>query len=358
MEKKRTDCIASRALLRYEKSVGDSLLLSLTFFLLFGSCFALAIVGLDFSLLGILLIGLPALLSMQLMVLRPKKEEGLSNRESFLGFRLYFTFYFGVYRFWLSLLKALLILVLAALVSGFSLFHILSVASPSFVEAVSSFSSLATQPETTVETLYDALSSSKPLLDYCNWVAVVSLFFGGYWFFHEIGRNTFNTYVRSFLGGVPSRAANAIFSDFFRQERKGFYKEYYKANWLAIILFALGYAGGAVFGVLVMGSASYGIAFGFIAACLLLSPYLPYFFYVMDEIAKAKEKTLVSYAIKEAEAALEMTPLDDSTQQENREKLQKYIADLKRKIEESENEKQAEMKDDSSSEDDDPSLRD
>ena len=352
MEKRKTD-IAHLALSRYKKSVGDSLLLSLTFFLLFGSCFALALVGIDLSLLAILLIGLPALLSMQLMVLRPKKEDGPTNRESFMGFRLYFTFYLGVYRFWLSLLKALLVLLLASLVSGFSLFYILNSSSPSFVEAVSSFSSLASQRGTTLESLYEFLSSSEPLLSYCNWTIVIAFFFGGYWFFHEIGRNTFNTYVRSFLWGVPSRAANAIFSDFFHQERRSFYKDYYKANWLAIILFVLGYAGGASFGVLVMGSASYGIAFAFIAACLLLSPYLPYFFYVMDEIAKAREKSLVSYALKEAEEALEMTPLDDPVQQESRERLQRYVTELKRKIEEKERQEE-----NPPSEEEDPSKKD
>ena len=346
--------IGHLALERYRKTLGDSLLLSLTFFLLFGSCFALAIIGVDISLLGILLIGLPALLSMQLMMLRPKKEEGLSNKQSFLGFRLYFGFYFGVYRFWLSLAKALLLFVLAALASSFALFHILYAVSPSFKEAVSSFSELAMQSETTIEMLYSALSSSTPLLNYCSWVMVIAFFFGGYWFFHEIGKNTLNTYVRSFLGAVPSRVANAIFSDFFRQERKPFYKDYFKANWLAPILFILGYAGGSSLGMLLLGSSSYGIAFGFLGACLLLSPYLPYFFYVMDEIAKKREKSLLSYALKEAEMALEQTPIGEMDQQGNRERLQKYIAELKRKIEEDQKETGDFFKENTSESEDDP----
>ncbi len=355
MEKK-TEKISSIALGRYKKSVGDSLLLSLTFFLMFGSCFALAILGVDFSLIAILLIGLPALLSMQLMVLRPKKEEGLSSKESFAGFRLYYTFYFGVYRFWLSLVKALLILVLAALVSSFALFYILLASSSSFQEAISSFSLLAQQPETTMQKLYEALAASEPLLNYCSWVIVIAFFFAGYWFFHEIGKNTFNTYVRSFLGAVPSRAANAIFSDFFREERKGFFKDYYSSNWLAIILYALGYSGGAAIGMLCFGSSSYALAFGFIGACLLLSPYLPYFFYVMDEMARRREKSLVTYSLREAEAALEQTPVEDATQRENRENIQKYIDELKKKIEErerqeKEKENQPEEKDDSSKKD-------
>ncbi len=355
MEKK-TESISSIAFGRYKKSVGDSLLLSLTFFLMFGSCFALAILGVDFSLIAILLIGLPSLLSMQLMVLRPKKEEGPSSRESFLGFRLYFTFYFGVYRFWLSLAKALLILVLAALISSFALFYILLGVSSPFQEAVSSFTLLAQQPETTMQKLYEALSASEPLLNYCSWVVVIAFFFAGYCFFHEIGKNTLNTYVRSFLGAVPSRAANAIFSDFFREERKGFFKEYYSANWPAILLYAFGYAAGASLGMLCFGSASYALGFGFIGSCLLLSPFLPYFFYAMDEIAKRREKSLVSYSLREAEKALEQTPVEDPTQRENRENIQKYIDDLKKKIEEKE--RQDQEKENSSEEGDDAAKKD
>ncbi len=355
MEKK-TETISSIALGRYKKSVGDSLLLSLTFFLMFGSCFALAILGVDFSLIAILLIGLPALLSMQLMVLRPKKEEGLTNKDSFAGFRLYYTFYFGVYRFWLSLLKALLIFVLAALVSSFALFYILLATSSAFKEAVSSFAILAQQPETTMQKLYEALSASEPLLNYCSWAIVISFFFAGYWFFHEIGKNTLNTYVRSFLGAVPSRAANVIFSDFFREERKGFFKEYYASNWLAIILYVLGYSGGVAIGMLCFGSASYALAFGFIGACFLLSPYLPYFFYAMDEMAKRREKSLVAYSLREAEAALEQTPVEDPAQRENRENIQRYIDELKKKVEEKE--RQEKEKDDPSDKENDPSDKD
>ncbi len=349
MEKK-TETIRSIAFGRYKKSIGDSLLLSLTFFLMFGSCFALAILGVDFSLTAILVIGLPALLSMQLLVLRPKKEGAPSSKESFAGFKLYYTFYFGVYRFWLSLVKALLVLALAALVSSFALFYLFYAVSSSFQEAIASFSILAQQPETTVQKLYEALSSSEPLLNYCSWVVVVSFFFAGYWFFHEIGKNTFNTYVRSFLGAVPARAANAIFSDFFREERKGFFKEYYGANWLAILLYAAGYALGASLGMLCMGSSTYALAFGFIGACLLLSPYLPYFFYAMDEMAKRREKSLVTYSLREAEAALEQAPVEDASQRENRENIQKYIDDLKKKIEEKE--RQDQEKESSSSEED------
>ncbi len=347
----KTNGIGHIALNRYKNSVGDSLLLSLTFFLLFGSCFALILIGIDLSLLGVLLIGLPALLSMQLMVLRPKKEDGPTTKEGFLGFRLYFTFYFGVYRFWLSLVKALLVLILAALVSSFTLFYIFNACSLPFREAFSSFSYLATQSETTVQKLYEALSSSQPLMSYCSWVAVISLLFAGYYFFHEIGKNTFNTYVRSFIGAVPSRAANAIFSDFFRQERLSFYKDYYKANWPAIILFVIGYAGGAAFGMFLFASPSYAISFAFIGACLLLSPYLPYFFYVMDEMAKRREKSLISYSLRQAEAALEQTPLGDANQQETRESIQKYIDELKKKVEDEEA-KEKENGEDNSSPDD------
>lgn len=357
MEKK-TETIRSIAFGRYKRSIGDSLLLSLTFFLMFGSCFALALLGLDFSLTAILLLGLPTLLSMQLMVLRPKKEGVPSNKESFAGFRLYYTFYFGVYRFWLSLGKALLVLVLAALVSSFALFYLLNAVSSSFQEAIVSFSILAQQPETTVQKLYEALSSSRPLLNYCSLVVAISFFFAGYWFFHEIGKNTLNTYVRSFLGGVPARAANAIFSDFFREERKGFFKEYYAANWPAILLYIGGYVLGASLGMLCLGSATYALSFGFIGACLLLSPYLPYFFYAMDEIAKRREKSLVSYSLREAEAALEQTPVEDSSQRENRENIQKYIDDLKKKIEEKERQDQENKKGNPSSEDKDSSEDD
>lgn len=331
MEKKK-DKIASAAFSRYRETFGDSLVLSLTFFLIFGSCMAVGILGIGFSLIAVLLIGLPALLSMQLMILRNDKEKGLSNRQSFMGFRLYYSFYFGVYRFWLSLFKALLVLILSSLVLSVALFYVYQASSSTFLAEVETITALFQQSDAPLSKLLETLNDSPSFLSYCSMVAVSSFFFAGYFFFHEIGKNTFNTYVRSFLGAAPSRMANAVFSDFFRGQRSGFYKDYYQANWVGIILFALGYAAGAAIGVICMGSISYALAFGFVGASLLLSPYLPYFFYAMDEIAKKREKDLFTYALSEAERAMEQNKGLDEFRQEDFENLQKYIEDLKKKI--------------------------
>jgi hypothetical protein len=343
--------ISKLAFKRYKESLGDSLVLSFTFFLLAGASLALGFLGVDFALIGVLLILLPALLSMQLMILRPAKEGGLSTRQSFRGFRLYYSFYFGVYRFWLTLLKSLICLILFVLISSVAFYYVFSAVSSDFTKEALDFAELSQQSDTNINALYECLNDSPSLLNYISIVFLVSFFFASFEFAHEIGKNTFNTYVRSFLGASPSRAANAVFSDFFRTQRRSFYKEYYQANWPATILFSLGYGLGVFLGYWAFKSITYALALGFIGAMLFLSPFLPYFFYAMDEIARRREKALLAYSLDGAEKAMEQNANLETFAEEDRQRLQKYIDDIKKRLSEGDDQKDEDKKDDNPSDD-------
>ncbi len=333
MEKK-SESFAAKALKRYKGSLSDSLALSFVFFLLFGASLSFGFLGLDFALLGILLLGLPSLLSFQLMCLRDGKENGLTHAQTFQGFRLYYSFYFGVYRFWFSLLRSLLALILSLLVLGFPLYYILLASSPSFASEAQEFALLLSQQNTTLEEALEFYLSASSLQMFTAIVSLASLGISGLYFVHEIARNTLNVYIRSILGGAPSRFANALFADFFRQQKKSFYKAYYPAVWPGIVLFVLGYGVGSSLGFVFTQNLAFSFSFGYLGACLLLSFFLPYFFYVMDEIAKTETKPFLAYSLREAESSLKQSVAQKELNEEEINNLKKGIDEMKKKLDE------------------------
>ncbi len=333
MEKK-SESLAAKALKRYKGSASDSLALSFVFFLLFGASLCFDFLGLDFALLGVLLLGLPSLLSFQLMCLREGKENGLSHAQAFRGFRLYYSFYFGVYRFWISLLRSLLILILCLLILGFPVYYILLASSPSFASEAQEFALLLTQQTTTLQEAMEFYSSAPSLQTFAAILCLSSLGAFGLCFVHEIARNTLNVYIRSILGGAPSRFANALFADFFRQQRKSFYKAYYPAVWPGILLFAFGYGAGASLGFVFTQNLAFSFSFGYLFACLLLAFFLPYFFYVMDEIAKIETKPFLAYSLREAESSLKQSVARKELNDEEIDNLRKSIDEMKKKLDE------------------------
>ncbi|MDD6917272.1 MAG: hypothetical protein PUJ40_02330 [bacterium] len=333
MEKK-TNSIIEKALARYKGSLGDSLVLAFTFFLLAGGSLCLGFLGVDFALIGILLIGLPALLSCQLMILRDNKDDGLSNAQAFRGFRLYYSFYFGVYRFWLSLLRSFLVFLLAFLVIGFSSYYIFLAASEEFLDQVTKFATLIYQEGTTLEQVLQAYENSSVLRDFSSIVLLCGFGIAGYWFIHEIARNAYNLYVRSAMAGAPARFANAQFAGFFRQSRRKFYSFYYPCVWPAILLYILGYALGAWLGYRFTGNATYAIAFGFLGSLLPLSFFLPYYFYGLDEYAKGENASFMAYVLSEAESSLKMAEGSQSFSEEELKQLRNDVAEIKKKLSE------------------------
>lgn len=329
---KINDSIAKKALKHYKKDLGDSLLLSLSFFLLCGASLCLGFLGVDFALIGVATIGLPALLSFQLMCLREKKEEGPSNAQSFQGFKLYYTFYFGVYRFWLSLLRSFLVFAVAFFALSFAVYYCFLAISPEFASEVESFALLLSQQDTTVNDLINAFSASPKLVDFTAICALSSFGVGGYWLVHEVSRNSLNLYIRSLLGGAPARFANALFSNFFREIRGNFYKNYYSFNWPGIILYALGYSLGGFLGYYFLNNLTYALALAFVAACLFLSPYLPYYFYGLDEIAKKQNKAFLKFSLHQAELSLSESKAQSEMGNEEMEKLKKDVDELKKRL--------------------------
>lgn len=329
---KTNEPIAKKALNHYKKDLGDSLLLSLSFFLLCGGALCLGFIGVDFALIGILTIGLPALLSFQLMCLRDKKEGGPTNAQSFQGFKLYYSFYFGVYRFWISLLRSLLIFVLTFLALSFVFYYGYLALSPEFSSQLDAFALLLSQQDTTVNELTEAFSSSPKLVEFTGVCTLSSFVIGGYWFVHEIARNSLNLYIRSLLGGAPARFANALFSNFFREIRRDFYKDYYSFNWPGILLFLAGYAVGAFIGYYFLGSLTFALGCAFLCACLLLSPYLPYFFFGLDEIAKKQNKAFLRFSLHQAELSLSESKARSDVESESVEQLKKDVDELKNRL--------------------------
>ncbi len=339
---KTNESIAKKALNHYKKDLGDSLLLTLSFFLLAGAALCLGFIGIDFALIGVLTVALPALLSFQLMCLREKKEEGPSNAQTLQGFKLYYTFYFGVYRFWISLLRSILVFTLAFFALSFIVYYAYLAISPQFASEVDAFALLLSQQDTTVNELTEAFSSSPKLIEFSS-VCILSCFgIGGYWFVHEIGRNSLNLYIRSLLGGAPSRFANALFSNFFREIRREFYKDYYSFNWPGILLFLFGYAFGAFLGYFFLHNLTFALALAFISACLFLSPYLPYFFFGLDEIAKKQNKAFLKFSLHQAELSLSESKARSEIESEGVEQLKKDVDELKKRLDQEEGESSSE----------------
>jgi len=303
---KEKNSLASAAFVLFKKDYRKNLAASFTFLMIEIMVIAVAY-AYSFSLIvTVPFLLIPFFFALQMSVSSYKGGAPLSSRVFLRFFGLYFspsTPFYGVYRVFLCLLKALGVAFLSSLLIGGVYYSIAVSVDPSFLASVDQLGSIIESG--TSQDLYDFLASNGPIMLYQRVLILSSYGLGFYMFVHALSVNTLNPYVRMALQGAPSRVANGIFGGGFKEIRRGFYKEYYKSLWPGILLLVGGYLAGIGFGLVWFTDPDRLFVLGLAGSGLFTFAFIPYLLDVVELLATRYEKNFAEYSLNMAKRTLD-----------------------------------------------------
>lgn len=335
----QNDTISKTALRQYKARLKEKFALSFSFFVFAFACVTLGFVWPISLLLTVPLIIIPLFLCLQISngTLRILQKEGLSHGNFFRFFILSFKRPFlGSYRVISSLLKAIAIGLIFYFVAGLVTYQILSMVDSSFSELMTKASELLANSD--LDSAF-ALLQENPLYITCeNILICISFGFFLLSFYHFIGVNSLNANLTNMMPGVNRGAINYVHKNVLRMIRKPFYKDYYHANYLGLVLYLFGYVGGVLISYQFTSKIDYICLSGTIGSLLLLFPFLPYYLDVNDLLFSKYINNYRSFALETAKKAYSELEKNTQVSQEEKEKLKEYIDDVNKEVEKTKNE--------------------
>ena len=178
---------------------------------------------------------------------------GLGNPVGiFKGFKVYYSLnYFGVFRILEGLIKTILVYVIST--SSFTLiFHFtIGLNDPTYVAILGNI--LNRQNIELLEKNIQELLANSTYIFIANLTEIIALGLASYMLIHHVLTHSFKIFYNLVSKKpIPAVALNALHRRSFPKIRKVFYSDYYGTFWYMALIFVLCYAGGALFGLLVL----------------------------------------------------------------------------------------------------------
>lgn len=302
--------ISKVALEKYKKNFSSFIPFLMAFGLILVCVLALAFF-LDFSLLFTVPLFLcPFFFGFQLFLVDQSENPTLGKNAKW-----YFAPKFsGSYNLWRSFLYSLGFAILASILVSSVYSVIASRFDSSYVEAFNSYYQAAMNGD--IATINSMLAdSTNPLVIMTNVIGIVFYTMLCLVFCHHLFKRGAVPYLlEKFPRLMGGRSGNALLSAYLKRRGRAFRKDYYKANWLGIVLLFVGFVLGITLGYIFLpesltfslnSKATLCVVLGLIAACLLLLFYFPYYCYVEKELVDRYEKDILDVNAELNKEALE-----------------------------------------------------
>jgi len=324
--------IARTAFETYRKYLGSKLAVSFAFTIFVLASLAIGMVGSYLFLVLMPLVILPVFVCFQLANSALAKGMPLTQANFFGFYRVAFSpSLSGSYQIISSFLKSFLVYLGISLLTIFILTEIYSYLDSSFYAEVQSISALIYSGNLTEAV--DAFDENATIA----FISSMGFLSGGgaatLIFLHLVGRNSISPHLAFAMPALPGRTANMIHRRGIKTFRLEFNLDYYGATWLGIPLIILGYLGG-VFATYFFVSDVYLILLAGIAGSfLLLTPFLPYYLDVIEELFKKYRSRYFQVSIDQARKAYEDINTSQVMSEEEKKELGDLIDQLKRQNE-------------------------
>jgi hypothetical protein len=115
-----------------------------------------------------------------------------------------------------------------------------------------------------------------------------------------------------------------------RLVKKDFWKDYYSALWPLLVLMIVGFLGGGALAMLWSGSVYDWLLIGFAGAGIFLTPFIPYYFYVMESLSQKYKGAFAKYSISLAQRTLKELEDAQRLSEGEAQALKKSIDDAKK----------------------------
>lgn len=233
------------------------------------------------------------------MVLIDESENPTLGRNA----KWYFTPKFsGSYSLWRCFLYSLGFAALAAILVSSVYSAVATRFDSAYVEAFNTYyEAMMNGDMATVNSLLS--DANNPLVIMSTVIGIVFYTILCLFFLHHLFKRGAVPYLLAkFQRLVGGRGGNALFNAFLKRRGKEFRKDYYKANWLGIVLIFAGFTLGIALGCLFLptsinfslnSKAVMCVVIGLSAACLFTLFYFPYYCYVEKELVDRYEKDIL-----------------------------------------------------------------
>lgn len=198
----------------------------------------------------------------------------------FVMFRSYFSQIFrGGYKVILGLLKAFLVFLVSSVLFSVIFATTILAKDPGFIAFTEEIKNItdATALSTAID---DFINNNNIISEISILVNCLSTFFALYMFMHHFGVNSVK-YNYNFVAKMPlpMQDLNIISKKVHKENRKGFYKDYYKAFWFLGVILTVGYFSASLLAYFLIKNANMvQISFiGLFGAFILLLFFVPYF---------------------------------------------------------------------------------
>lgn len=336
--------IAQKAFQTYRKHLASKLAIAFSFTVFVLASLAIGLLGSYLFVLLVPIIILPIYICLQLTNSSFAKGMPLSQRNFFAFYKVAFTPTLnGAYQVISSFLKAALIYFGLSFVVIFIMLQVYLTNDASFAQEFQGITALITNG------MYqDALQAYEENATVLFISTVASLISGGLSllaFMHFIGRNSIVPHLALSMSALPGKIAYSVHRQGLKVFKSEFNGDYYRASWLAAPIILIGFAGGVLATYFFTSNTYLILLSGFAGAFILLTPFLPYFLDVVEELFKKYRDRYLRVSIDQATRVYEEIKVAQQLSEEQQKELDKLINDLKNQ---SENKKVDNQSDDDS----------
>lgn len=322
--------IAQKARQTYQKYLASKLAIAFSFTIFVLASLALGILGSYLFLLLVPIVILPIFICLQMTNSAFAKGMSLSQKNFFSFYRAAFTpTLSGAYQVLSSFLKAALLYFGLSFVTIFVMLQFYLTRDPFFAQQIESISALAANGN-----LVEALAAYENNANIIFISSIATFISGGFAllaFLHFIGRNSIVPHLALSMSSMPGRIAFSIHRQGLKFFKREFNIDYYRATWLGTPLLLIGFAGGVLATYFLTRDPYLILLSGFAGAFIVLTPFLPYYLDVMEEIFKKYKDRYITVSIDQAKKAYEEIKVAQKLSEEQQDELDKLISDLQKK---------------------------
>ena len=293
-----------------------------------------AIIAIDLLVPGLVIITfpfiiLPLIFSATMQHLMVHHGANITLTGSFRSFFLYFRqAFFGSFNYVISLLKAIIIFIGVELTVSFTASFFFQAFSKDFVDAMNYMYAVLETNDVTMETLEGVLTMNNGILAvYLSIIVVPAFFIAILFLIYFISRYSVSIYMRFRARAINSRFVRFVYSDVVKRKRGEMLKDYLSLNWPLFLLLIIGFAGGAVLGFYWQHDFITMLTCGMVLGAFLSSFFLPFYFPNQEALFDKYEVDFKNGANNIAQMLVKNIQNDIEISQEEKERLEKAIAD-------------------------------
>ena len=258
--------------------------------------------------------------------------------------------FFGGFKAIIGFLKGVLISIIFSTILTIILYYTYLRIQPGFAEILSEID--AAKDVAAMQSAMEKFYNFEPANLTLKISTMTGSVFGAYTFIRHCLLNSEKFYLNLITKQpIPMKAASRIYAIAARARKKEFFKEYYGAVWYVGLWFFLTLAGGAVGAMFLFNiDATRSLFIGLFVSLILLFPFIPYYFGVMNNIFLASHDDYSKASITLSERTLEdlkrTNQLNAEQQKLLEEELQRGKEEYEKMLKELEEAEKKEPKDD------------